>query len=533
MLSQPSSDSGARVRGGSFVSPRNPELEKFQSASSALKDQQKLERIAIAAMLSLSVSAITAPILFGKSIPLPVRTAMLAFSTIASAATWASASIMQKKKPIYAALDKAQKHAVNLEFETGVAGMETLARVKGAIATHENILRLVPQQYQAFALKQANLSDVRQVEAVPASMPMTLPMPPSMAEIQSSYEAAIAVNPGSGRSLFSPDAQQLQDTLNPKPATRDLSIEIADFDGHIGYVCKTRSGKTTSMIQSIMRSLSQGKHVIVIDGKGDARLKSLPVEYVHANHKSKIPAVFATMKAILKELTHRQDTGEIGQPIDIYIDEYNMILTTAKHLGKIEDDDRMIAADALWAEMNEDIVLQGAAAGIRFRGSNHTSRCENWGWNSGVLDSISFVALGRKGAYESIEDLIKYQVSDRLKPQMKDDLERYRSMDFGEAPLILSMLHPMGFCLLPTTAPAAPNFQAVDGRSPGATPTGKSAIARPLPNTKDWYEDIKQWLLLQPALPTDEAIKSKWQELTGNILNDGGLALLKQNLNLP
>ena len=66
-------------------------------------------------------------------------------------------------------------------------------------------------------------------------------------------------------------------------------------------------------------------------------------------------------------------------------------------------------------------------------------------------------------------------------------------------------------------------------RSPVSTYPTRPIIA----DDTDWHEDVRRWLYLQPARPNDGDLRGKCQELTGKVLNETGLALLKQNLNLP
>jgi hypothetical protein len=50
-------------------------------------------------------------------------------------------------------------------------------------------------------------------------------------------------------------------------------------------------------------------------------------------------------------------------------------------------------------------------------------------------------------------------------------------------------------------------------------------------NNGDWYEEIKQWLSEFPNA-TPEAVKAKWELLTGHKLNNEGLETLLKHLGL-
>jgi hypothetical protein len=91
---------------------------------------------------------------------------------------------------------------------------------------------------------------------------------------------------------------------------------------------------------------------------------------------------------------------------------------------------------------------------------------EDWGWNTGVLDSVSFLALGRKGAYDSIEDLIQYQIKGKKAKDYQEQLDGLRGQEFNET-LILTTLAPMGFYLFSRSLSGG--FGLAPGQHDGST----------------------------------------------------------------
>lgn len=254
------------------------------------------------------------------------------------------------------------------------------------------------------------------------------------------------------------------------PRRRDIAGELASIDGHIGIVSKTRSGKTTLLIDAIAHSKQIGHRVILVDGKGDARLKEIPnITYLQCNDPENIDRVTSLLGMlkdfVLRELAERQD-GKAGKPIALYVDEYNLIRDT---LGDCNGLEGIKGKDLneFFVKACKRVLLQGAAAQIYLRASSHTSRVEDWGWNTGVLDSLSFLALGRHGAFESMEDLIRYQITGDKAKQYQQALDTYRALDFGDEPLILTTIQPLEFCrpkqssqqaiALPPIAPIPPH----------------------------------------------------------------------------
>jgi hypothetical protein len=283
---------------------------------------------------------------------------------------------------------------------------------------------------------------------------------------------------GSGQMLALPPAQLDGTTTDALPPLRHLANELAAHDGHTAIVAKTRSGKTTLLIGIIQQAQALGHVVHLVDGKGDARLKALPdVNYIQCNRPERSASTIKLLADLLRELAKRQD-GKKGAPITIIIDEHNLILDAVGDAGGKD-------LAAKYAMDTKRLVLQGASVKIFVRASNHTSRVEDWGWNTGVLDSLSFLALGRNGEYESLEDLIQYQLKGSKKKRLQEELDALRSQSFTE-PLALTTMKPLGFCRVPSVQPV---LSPVSNEAESAT--------QPLPMPPD-YEGIRyqlEWVL--------------------------------------
>lgn len=248
-----------------------------------------------------------------------------------------------------------------------------------------------------------------------------------------------------GDQLLALPPAQMEGSTDALPPLRNLAHEIASHDGHTAIVAKTRSGKTTLLIGIIQQAQALGHVVHLVDGKGDARLKALPdVNYLQCNRPERVAGTIELLANLLQELAERQD-GKKGQPITIVIDEHNLILDAVGDAGGKD-------LAAKYAMGTKRLVLQGASVKMFIRASNHTSRMEDWGWNTGVLDSLSFLALGREGAYESLEDLIQYQVKGSKKKRFQEALDAFRCQSFNE-PLALTTMKPLGFCRVPMLQP--------------------------------------------------------------------------------
>jgi hypothetical protein len=95
------------------------------------------------------------------------------------------------------------------------------------------------------------------------------------------------------------------------PELRDLAKEIANYVGHVGLVAKTQSGKTTLLIGTVLEAVAAGHQVILVDGKGDSRLRALGqiqnVQYLHCNTSDKVSSLYALVDRLIKVLVERQD----------------------------------------------------------------------------------------------------------------------------------------------------------------------------------------------------------------------------------
>jgi hypothetical protein len=114
--------------------------------------------------------------------------------------------------------------------------------------------------------------------------------------------------------------------------------------------------------------------------------------------------------------------------------------------------------------------------------------------NTGILDSIKFVALGRNGNFDSIEDLIRYQISSsRESKTYQDALDNYRDMAFQE-PLALTTIPQRGFYRVP--------FNAVQQSElpPNSSQTAKSVNPLQQSNFTPLRSEFSQ-----PQPPTDGA----------------------------
>lgn len=264
--------------------------------------------------------------------------------------------------------------------------------------------------------------------------------------------------------LISPTAAQL-----PQAAAidrRDLTAEIARYDGHVLIASRTRSGKSTSIQSAIAHAYQhyQGNiEFFVFDPKGAAwcGLQAFEQYYLLCNTEQLIQDVVARLSFIITKMEARQrarvasgghwSKGNEPSPIVVILDEFNTLMALAKNAGKL---------DAKIKSSVERLIFQGAEDKVFTWLMSQTTRVENLSLNTSVQDNMAYFAQSRNGDYQSVEDAIanSYVVSSsserkRLQEtlnQHKADTKRDRSI-----PIAFTTLGGNQLCLLPDLRDAA------------------------------------------------------------------------------
>lgn len=233
-------------------------------------------------------------------------------------------------------------------------------------------------------------------------------------------------------------------TADNLPPIRDLPREISTLKRHVLFVASTTSGKTTALTQVIAHALNQGYQVTALDGKGNLSLKDSGAVYRHCNTPERAVDAIDILERTVSTMRTRQDLALKGHtdftPISIMIDELNLIRAFLKQDSKESLD--------TFSSLLVHLLLQGASYEIFFRLSAHTSRLPKLGLDGGEADSLSFIALGRGGSYESLEDVLEWQINGRKSEKFQDELDNLIHSDFRET-LCFSTIAPMGFFRLP------------------------------------------------------------------------------------
>lgn len=465
--------------------------------------------------------AVLLPAVFAGQLPRAVKTvSVVSAVSLGGFSALVASKLTGEARKYQQAMEQSSQQIIKTQVEQTHAKAALAQKMQGLAEVH-NLVATIHRSDPALA--------ALMVEKL--KLPVNLPRPRQTARrtevatvdvasmpIASSpeYSPAIAPNPVDWEQEYLDD--QHNDAL---PEFRDLAKEISDYPRHIGFVSKTQSGKTTILIQSILHDLAAGREVFIIDGKGDRRFSVPGVQYVLANSPRKMDRAIALIEVLMRRVESRYDGDEAtDKGISLYVDENNLILSHAQNAG-IEGSDGIKRDHKWWGMATQQLLLQGASANVRLRVSSHTSRCQDWGWNTGVMDSISFIALARCGEYESIEDLLKYQVPTALRESAKAQLTALTGISLNE-PIALCLLPPGGFCRVPRYE--IPLFEEHPKGWKPAAPSLEN------PDLASTYQALRQLNLetneQQGRDLTDEELVLCYKELTGQDISPNALNAL-------
>lgn len=291
--------------------------------------------------------------------------------------------------------------------------------------------------------------------------PVQRSIAPPRKSIQEPAKDAIAPEPA--QAIPAPTLSVAQDFFPEEfdeptdlPPIRDLAKEIIALNGSVLLVAKPQSGKTTLLAEVIKEGVRLTQHITVIDGKGNYHLKNAgATSYYLANTPESALKVLHVVRALLKTLATRQALEMNGHTeftqINFVIDEINFVRRALKEARYLEEAGELDMAIGR-------LLLQGASVKIYLIVTSHSSRLANFGLDGGEADALSFVALGRARAYESIDDLIKYQMEGRKRQTYLERLDQVSSHKFPET-LVLSTIAPLGFFRLPLVERTTPVVQ--------------------------------------------------------------------------
>lgn len=227
------------------------------------------------------------------------------------------------------------------------------------------------------------------------------------------------------------------------PEVYDIAFDIADSKKHILIVASTTSGKSTLLSEVLRYSNQMEHHITILDGKGNRAFASSGAIYRQCNTPERALMAIKELRILATTLKTRIDvhmaTGQTDfTPITILVDEINVIRSLLDKNSLKE-----------FTDLFKLLLLQGASSKMFIRASSHTSRLAQLGLDGGEADSLGLVSLGRDGCYESIEDMIRYNVTDRERQSVNDSLGRIcRGENFRET-LCLSHLKKRGFLRSP------------------------------------------------------------------------------------
>lgn len=378
---------------------------------------------------------------------------------------------------------------------------ERISRDRAAIAhqaqleSHQQVARLQAAE-QAYPYL-APYMDAQTVDWQPAEPQ------PSASPVQSPGMTGAIVSPASAPP---PVDQPVPQTGTSAFQGRDLTAEIARYDGHILIASRTRSGKTTTIQSAIRHTHSRynGKAQFnIFDPKGAAwcGLERTPSRYLFCNKPEIIPEVLSRLESLIGTMQGRQATrmqqgghytaGTEPDPIIVAIDEFNTLQSLAK-----EHDDSFPPKNNPRTQVKlqryvERFIFQGAEDKVYLWLMAQTTRVAQLGLDTSVQDNMAYFAQSRNGDYQSVEDAISNNYVVANQTQRKDLqalLTAYRfdgSQDL-KIPIAFTTLGGNQLCKLPDLSQA--KFYQIPG-------TEAQAITPPPPPSPQAGQDDPRYRL--------------------------------------
>ncbi|HEY9699678.1 MAG TPA: FtsK/SpoIIIE domain-containing protein [Trichocoleus sp.] len=209
---------------------------------------------------------------------------------------------------------------------------------------------------------------------------------------------------------------------------RDLTEQIARYDGHVLIASRTGSGKTTTVQASIAHTMQIYKGNVdfwIFDPKGASWCGLEKTDrWLMCNTPESIPKVIERLVDLCEELENRQwtrvnsgghwDENNEPQTIKIIIDEYNTLRKLAKEYdSRFPPKESPRTANTL-KNMVERFIFQGREDCMNLWLMAQTTRVEQLDLDTSTQDNMVYFAQARNADYQSVEDAIgnTYVVTD-------------------------------------------------------------------------------------------------------------------------
>lgn len=199
--------------------------------------------------------------------------------------------------------------------------------------------------------------------------------------------------------------------------TVDAPAMVGECQGHVLLSCRTGSGKTTFLQQAIAHAHALGAAIWVVDPKGSQYLGLERTPDYHPVRRGDDGATpVRVLSNALRELDSRIEARRANaraqaRPLVIVLDEWVTILARSEPQRK-----RIL-------ELVQEILLMGREDGVFIWLVGQSHYTQDCGLNRSLQSNFSIFALGRAGAWQSLE----LAVEDSNLVRLKSDRERLQT----------------------------------------------------------------------------------------------------------
>jgi hypothetical protein len=376
-----------------------------------------------------------------------------------------------------------QQHLAAIQHESDLQGYSQLAQLQTAEKFYPQMAPYLGDEYAAY-------------EEVP-TQPPTQPPTRAQAEVNAPADEATGTSIAPLGSI----------------AERDLTAEIAQYDGHILIASRTRSGKTTSVQSAIRHTHSRYNGNVdfwVFDPKGAAWCGLERTQnYLFCNEPHYIPQVLTRLERLIAMMQQRQRQrmqqgghyrpGTEPKTVIIAIDEFNSLLSLAQEYDESFPSKENPRTQKKIQRYVERLIFQGAEDKVYLWLMAQTTRVEQLGLNTSVQDNMAYFAQSRNGDYQSVEDAISnnYVVSNAAQRKELNNLlttYRYDQTQDLKIPIAFTTLGGNQLCKLPDLSEAK-NYQLASIPQHQQPSTLQQQPAQPTQQQQpDFRSQVTSWL---------------------------------------
>ncbi|WP_193199736.1 hypothetical protein [Nostoc sp. MG11] len=453
---------------------------------------------------------------------------LLGAGTISAGLFGVSAQIAEGKQKIHASLEEADLKALKQELQ----GKALSHHVKSAIASKRDIAAFInglPEHERPRWIQEYGMQGLVALPEPPArQVPPRPGIPnPEIADIDEELVQSI-INPGALQVLQTiaanyPSYIRLDAEWLNQVCDAAANHDMTKRSNHHFYISGgTQSGKSTlaGVIVNKIASKSQTPAIVLGSDPKDEVTRWLCKFTKKFDGMAKLVdwRTFATNQIEQQKARVAKVGGDCQGVPELFLlqDEVDSVYGGGKGLPGMVDADTAKDLQGFW-----NYVIK-FTAGLKGHGifMGQSPLSSETGFSRPSLKNVCFMATGQTSSYilEHPQDFVN--VKKEILEVLRQTCELLEKAGVRYALVIPTRGNPF-VALIPEF-----DIQGMEQKQDKQSSDSTSA-------STDWYEEIKKWANELGRRPKYQELKQKYQELTGQVLNEKGITLLLENLGYP